>query len=277
MYARFPSLLVVLAASALLSGCIIVPKKEYVGGKAGENLDRYLALHEVRTAPAFVLDPGAMLSRHAAMAWQLDATGYHGGAPGVGKAVDCPYALTPAPVATKSLILLYFFIPIPPPSPGQGTRDIKVACDDSKSETFQVNGDRSNAFIDAWHRLSLPDTGAADRAAFAALAVQYRALAEKPALPESVREHKIAAEKAVRDKNYADAIREYNAGLAANPAWPQAWFNKAMIYAELDVPEGAIDAMEHYLLLVPDAENARQAQDKIYEWKALLAHAGSPG
>jgi hypothetical protein len=36
------------------------------------------------------------------------------------------------------------------------------------------------------------------------------------------------------------------------------WFNSAIFY------------MKQYLLLVPDAKDARSAQDKIYEWEMQI-------
>jgi hypothetical protein len=41
----------------------------------------------------------------------------------------------------------------------------------------------------------------------------------------------------------------------------------ALIYSELGLRSRAIAAMRRCLRLLPDAANARQAQDKIYEWE----------
>lgn len=41
----------------------------------------------------------------------------------------------------------------------------------------------------------------------------------------------------------------------------------ALIAAEMKTYSYAILNMRKYLLLMPDAEDARKAQDKIYEWE----------
>jgi hypothetical protein len=41
----------------------------------------------------------------------------------------------------------------------------------------------------------------------------------------------------------------------------------ALLYAEKQDFERAVKNMKKYLLLLPDAPDARAAQDKIYEWE----------
>jgi hypothetical protein len=53
------------------------------------------------------------------------------------------------------------------------------------------------------------------------------------------------------------------------PWWPQGRYNRALLMGELGFAPEAIQEMRRYLQLVPDAANARQAQDKIYQWEAL--------
>jgi len=44
----------------------------------------------------------------------------------------------------------------------------------------------------------------------------------------------------------------------------------ALLCAQGNRFKSAIDYMKKYLLLVPDAPDARSAQDKVYEWEAML-------
>jgi len=44
----------------------------------------------------------------------------------------------------------------------------------------------------------------------------------------------------------------------------------ALLSAQLGRYRQAIAHMNQYLLLEPEARDARSAQDKIYEWEALL-------
>jgi regulator of sirC expression with transglutaminase-like and TPR domain len=47
-------------------------------------------------------------------------------------------------------------------------------------------------------------------------------------------------------------------------------YDKALVRAELKDWSGAIDSMKRYLRLAPQAPDARQVQDKIYEWEARM-------
>lgn len=99
---------------------------------------------------------------------------------------------------------------------------------------------------------------------------KYRDAETKPELPESAREFKVRAESAVTEKRFIDAVEAFDRALQIAPWWPQGHFNVALILGELKVYGLAVDEMQRYLLLVPDAANARQAQDKIYAWKGML-------
>ena len=50
-------------------------------------------------------------------------------------------------------------------------------------------------------------------------------------------------------------------------SYPAAYFNLALLYEQQEQYSRAIDAMRKYLLLQPNAADARSAQDKIYEWE----------
>jgi len=53
-------------------------------------------------------------------------------------------------------------------------------------------------------------------------------------------------------------------------AYPSAYSNLALLLAQIHMFDAAIYNMKKYLLLEPEAADARSAQDKIYEWKAQL-------
>jgi tetratricopeptide (TPR) repeat protein len=108
----------------------------------------------------------------------------------------------------------------------------------------------------------------AETAELDAVIAAYRAASPKPELPEDARRFKVQAEAAVREQRYADAAEAFRAALKLAPWWPQGRFNRALILAELGRHAEAIEEMKRYLALVPDAANARHAQDKVYEWEA---------
>jgi tetratricopeptide (TPR) repeat protein len=90
------------------------------------------------------------------------------------------------------------------------------------------------------------------RALFESKAAQYRGLAIKPPVSEEQRRYIVQANVLSQQKDYAGA-----------------YFNLALLSAQLRRFESAISYMKQYLSLVPDAKDARSAQDKIYEWEIV--------
>lgn len=107
-------------------------------------------------------------------------------------------------------------------------------------------------------------------AAFQAVADRYRAMPAKPPVSEEQRRFIVQANALTQKKEYAKAVALYGKVLEANPfSYPAAHYNMALISALQGRYHAAIVSMKKYLLLVPDAEDARSAQDKIYEWEAF--------
>ena len=53
----------------------------------------------------------------------------------------------------------------------------------------------------------------------------------------------------------------------AFPPWAAGWFNAALLYGEFGEYEYAADRMKRYLLLVPDAPDAKAAREKMIVWE----------
>ena len=98
-------------------------------------------------------------------------------------------------------------------------------------------------------------------------AAAWRALAVKPALPDEVRKQSVLAENAVREKQLINAMIHYETGLKLYPTWPQGHFNSALIAAEWQDYQEAIEHMQSYLELVPDASDAEQVRNQIVIWE----------
>jgi tetratricopeptide (TPR) repeat protein len=108
-------------------------------------------------------------------------------------------------------------------------------------------------------------------ALFEPVAAQYRALAVKPAVSEEQRKLIVQANALTQQKEYSKAMAQYHKAIALDrTAYPEAYFNLALLAAQEHLPVSAIFYMRHYLLLRPDAKDARSAQDKIYEWEMLF-------
>jgi len=96
--------------------------------------------------------------------------------------------------------------------------------------------------------------------------------AVKPPFPEEARKFRVQAEVAVRSGEFKRAADAYRKALDIAPWWPEGYFNRAIVLAEIKSYPGAIREMERYLVLSPNAPDARAAQDKIYEWQGQVQH-----
>jgi len=102
-------------------------------------------------------------------------------------------------------------------------------------------------------------------------AAEYRALKVKPPISEEQRKFIVQANAFNEKKMYNDAIKLYEKAIGLDQtAYPAAYSNLALLSAQVKQYETAIFHMKKYLLLVPEAADARGAQDKIYEWEALI-------
>ncbi|HUS18267.1 MAG TPA: tetratricopeptide repeat protein [Terriglobales bacterium] len=127
-------------------------------------------------------------------------------------------------------------------------------------------------FADAFNRLVYySHHGGANSAEgfllFASAAKAWRESPQKPPLPDAVDRERILAENSIREKDLNAAIEHYEAGLGISPMWPEAWFNTALIYGEMQDYPSAANSMKHYLELVPNAPDAAAAREKLIIWE----------
>ncbi len=108
---------------------------------------------------------------------------------------------------------------------------------------------------------------------FKPVAEQYHALQVKPEITEEQRKYIVQANLFNQKKEYDKAISLYNKVIEIEQtAYPAAYYNQALLLAQTQRFREAIYNMKKYLMLVPEAEDARAAQDKIYEWEAELTN-----
>ena len=98
-------------------------------------------------------------------------------------------------------------------------------------------------------------------------AAAWRALATKPPIPEEVTVQRLMAEDAIKENKPGEALNYYENGIELYPTWPEGNFNAALIAAELKYYSDAIEHMQAYLELVPNAADAQAARDKILIWQ----------
>jgi hypothetical protein len=106
---------------------------------------------------------------------------------------------------------------------------------------------------------------------FKPLAAKYRSLVSQPTMSENQRKLIVQANVFTEKMQYDQAINMLNEALSIDPiAYPTGYTNLALLFARLKKYDDAILNMKKYLLLEPDAADARESQDKIYEWELLL-------
>ena len=106
---------------------------------------------------------------------------------------------------------------------------------------------------------------------FQALADDFRKVPDKPSITKEQRRLIVQANALNDEKQYFRALEKYKQAIELNPvSYPQAYYNMALIASQIENYLYAIHNIKKYLLLVPDAEDARAAQDKIYEWEIKL-------
>lgn len=108
---------------------------------------------------------------------------------------------------------------------------------------------------------------------FLGVVAGYRAANPKPQLPEEARKFKVQAEFAVQNKEFEKAAELYGRALEIAPWWPAGHFDRALILGETEKYYDAMREMKRYLLLMPNAPDARAAQDKIYQWESVAPDA----
>lgn len=137
---------------------------------------------------------------------------------------------------------------------------------------FRSYGD-ATAFADNLYFIqqALKNKKVEQDSAFAEKVADYRAMKVKPAVSEGQRKYIVQANVMNQQKEYTRAIDLYRKALELDPvSYPGAYFNVALLYAQLHWFNEAIVYMKKYLFLVPEAPDARSAQDKIYEWEVMI-------
>jgi formylglycine-generating enzyme required for sulfatase activity len=104
---------------------------------------------------------------------------------------------------------------------------------------------------------------------FLEVAAQYKAANPKPQLSEEARKYKVQAEFLVQEKQTDKAIALYGKALELAPWWAEGRYRLGLALAETKKYRDAMVEMKRYLLLAPEGEFARNAQDKIYQWELV--------
>ncbi len=106
---------------------------------------------------------------------------------------------------------------------------------------------------------------------FQVTVTEYNSLAKKPSLSEEQRKLIVQANSIQEKKEYLKALIYYEKAMKLNPiSRPDGYFNMGLLASEIIRYDYAIMCMKKYIMLMPNSEDARKAQDKIYEWELNL-------
>lgn len=98
----------------------------------------------------------------------------------------------------------------------------------------------------------------------------WRAAGEKIDPPEEAQRHFVLAQAAFQEKNVEHQAEELAAALEIYPTWPDRQSDLAVTLGELGRYSEAIQHMQMYLELVPNAPDAQQAKQQIWVWQDKL-------
>lgn len=104
---------------------------------------------------------------------------------------------------------------------------------------------------------------------FQDVVTKYQSANPKPEFTEEARKYKVQAEFAEQEKRTDQAVELYGKALAIAPWWAEGHYKLALVLAETKQYRNAMIEMKRFLLLAPDAPEARSAQDKIYQWEIV--------
>lgn len=146
----------------------------------------------------------------------------------------------------------------------------KLLASGREQEKTGRNGEALGLFSQAY-RTALTPVQSLD--VIKAMAHLIRAMPGKPTLPEDVRKFDVEAVGAVNDKKLADAADFYSQAIDVAPWYPDNHYNRGYVLGEIGDLPAAIQEMKYYLVLAPNARDARAVQDNIYDWERK---AGTP-
>jgi tetratricopeptide (TPR) repeat protein len=101
----------------------------------------------------------------------------------------------------------------------------------------------------------------------------WRAAGSKVEVPEEAQRHFVLAQQAFEEKNFQHQAQELSTALQVYPTWPAEQFDLAVLLGELNRYSEAIQHMQMYLALAPDAPDAQRAKQQIWIWQDKLQSA----
>ncbi len=113
------------------------------------------------------------------------------------------------------------------------------------------------------------------------MATVLRGLPQRPEVGEDVRRLLVRAQILAEEKDYSGAIEAYWKAIDLVPWYAQLHYDRAILIAQPSASvsqfDSAIEEMNRFLTLAPDAKEARTAKDLIYQWEIRKERAAQRG
>lgn len=95
---------------------------------------------------------------------------------------------------------------------------------------------------------------------------------DKPPMPDEARQHQATAESDYAKGDLDDAGDEYQAALKVYPCWPEGLLKRANILGATGWYAPAVDSMNRYLTLVPNAPDAQALRSQMAVWQSKMGN-----
>lgn len=105
------------------------------------------------------------------------------------------------------------------------------------------------------------------REVYKIMAEILRAEPQLARVPEEARKYRLRGDVLTEEGNFKEAAEQYRKAVQAAPYIAKLHYNTALVYGEIKRYPQAIRYMKTYLLLAPEAPNARAVKDQIYKWE----------
>ena len=153
---------------------------------------------------------------------------------------------------------------------GLGVAQARAADEETLGQLAEKEGRFHEALIHYTHAIqSIPGGDPKDHSLREKIISLVQKIKPPPAIPEEAERHMArgkAAFKAAKDKEgFQKALDEYGLALKKAPWLANAYYNLGVIHDKSENYSEAIWSLKFYLMAAPNAEDARQAKNLIYE------------
>ena len=141
-----------------------------------------------------------------------------------------------------------------------------AASKEESAGTLRTQGRYREALKELGYVLRVADD-ARGREIYKTMAEILRGDPQLARVPEEARRYRLRGNVLMEEGNFKEAAAQYRQAVRAAPYIATLHFDTALAYGESKSYSPAVRYMKTYLLLAPEAPNARAVKDQIYKWE----------